>query len=203
MLFVGIDSLGKEKIARELAKTIFGSQTNFVSIGLTSFSSSAGGSGSIEHCKNKRPRTETGRGYLQRFCEAVNENPHRVFFLEDLDQADHFSQMGVKKAIESGKVTLDDDEDEVAVDLQDAIVIFSSESFSTVSRACSPTRRQKIIADQEEEEKDDHQADTAKPISESLDLNVAIEDDGDQSCGDGNWIMGLVDKKIIFKVQEL
>ncbi|XP_030449573.1 protein SMAX1-LIKE 3-like isoform X2 [Syzygium oleosum] len=203
MLFVGIDSLGKEKIARELAKTIFGSQTNFVSIGLTSFSSSAGGSGSTEHCKNKRPRTETGRGYLQRFGEAVNENPHRVFFLEDLDQADHFSQMGVKKAIESGKVTLDDDEEEVAVDLQDAIVIFSCESFSTVSRACSPTRRQKIIVDQEEEEKDDHQADTAKPISESLDLNVAIEDDGDQSCGDGNWIMGLVDKKIIFKVQEL
>ncbi|KAI6670053.1 hypothetical protein NL676_004938 [Syzygium grande] len=203
MLFVGIDSLGKEKIARELAKTIFGSQTNFVSIGLTSFSSSAGGSGSTEHCKNKRPRTETGRGYLQRFGEAVNENPHRVFFLEDLDQADHFSQMGVKKAIESGKVTPDDDEDEVAVDLQDAIVIFSCESFSTVSRACSPTRRQKIIVDQEEEEKDDHQADTAKPISESLDLNVAIEDDGDQSCGDGNWIMGLVDKKIIFKVQEL
>lgn len=204
MLFVGIDSLAKEKIARELAKTIFGSQTNFVSIGLTSFSSSTGGSDLTEHGKNKRPRTETGRRYLQRFGEAVNENPHRVFFLEDLDQADHFSQVGVKKAIESGKVTLDDDDDdEVALDLQDAIVIFSYESFSTVSRACSPATRQKIIEDQEEEEKDEHQADSAKPISESLDLNVAIEDDGDHISGGGNWIMDLVDKKIIFKVQEL
>ncbi|XP_048140505.1 protein SMAX1-LIKE 3-like isoform X1 [Rhodamnia argentea] len=206
MLFVGIDSLAKEKIARELAKTIFGSQTNFVSIGLTSFSYSAGGSDSTKHCRSKRPRTERGRGYLQRFGEAVNENPHRVFFLEDLDQADHFSQMGVKKAIEGGKVTLEDDnddDDEVAVDLQDAIVIFSCESFSAVSRACSPTTRQKMIEDQEEEEKDDHRVDAAKPIGESLDLNVAIEEDGDQICGDGNWIMGLVDERIIFKVQEL
>ncbi|KAL9319031.1 hypothetical protein ACSQ67_015548 [Phaseolus vulgaris] len=84
--FLGIDSEAKEMVSKEVAKVVFGSYSNFVSIGVSSFSTSRGGDSTNEASKNKRARDEFGGSYLQRFGEAVNENPHRVFFMEDLEQ---------------------------------------------------------------------------------------------------------------------
>ncbi|KAG4983017.1 hypothetical protein JHK87_027766 [Glycine soja] len=191
--FLGLDSQAKEMVSKELAKVVFGSYSNFVSIGISSFSSTH------EESKNKRPRDEFGGSYLQRFGEALNENPHRVFFLEDLEQVDHFSKKGVKKGIESGTITLPGGE---SVPLKDAIVIFSSESFSSVPRACSPARTTSPFSDEDMEKNNINKSEEKTPCL-SLDLNMAIEVDVQKNVhldGDTAEILELVDKQINFKI---
>ncbi|KAK7343950.1 hypothetical protein VNO77_13095 [Canavalia gladiata] len=189
MFFLGVDSQAKEGISRELAKVVFGSYSNFVTIGMSSFSST-GDYSTDEKFKRKRPRDELKSTYLQRFGEAMNENPHRVFFMEDLDQVDYFSQKGLKQAIQSGNLTLPCGE---SVPLKDAIVIFSCETFSSsVSR--SPVRKSPSAENKGKETIDD------EIPSLSLDLNIAIEDD----CGSVAFgILELVDKQINFHIQDL
>jgi hypothetical protein len=192
LFFQGVDVEAKEKIARELAKLVFGSsQNNLISISLSSFSSTR--ADSIEDCRNKRSRNEQSCSYIERFAEAVSNNPHRVFLVEDVEQADYCSQMGFKRAIERGSVTKSDGEE---VDLSDSIIILSCESFSSRSRACSPPTKQK--SDQEEKA-------TSPNCSMSLDLNICINDDdsADDQSIDDIGLLDSVDKRIIFKYQEL
>ncbi|KAK7279099.1 hypothetical protein RJT34_24143 [Clitoria ternatea] len=202
MLFLGVDSQAKEMVSKELAKVVFGPYSNFVSIGVSSFSSSSprGDDSTHEESNKKRPRDEFGSSYVQRLGEAVNENPHRVFFMEDLEQVDHFSQKGIKQAIESGSITLNGAE---SVPLMDAIFIFSGESFGSVTRACSTPRTSPPSDENIEKEKND-ESDEKTP-SLSLDLNIGIEVDAQNNVHlDGNiGILELVDKIINFRKQEL
>jgi len=196
LFFLGVDFEGKEKIARELARLVFGSQSNFVSIGLSNFSSSR--ADSTEESKNKRARDELGCSYLERLGLALNENPHRVFFMEDVDGVDNCSQKGIKQAIENGSVTLPDG---AKVPLKDAIIVFSCESFSSVSRACSPPRRQKT-SDHGDKEDEGGMEDKSPVLS--LDLNISFEgDNGDEYSLAENGILESVDRQVIFKIQEL
>ncbi|KAE9621171.1 hypothetical protein Lal_00019835 [Lupinus albus] len=190
MFFLGVGSEAKGVISKELAKVVFGSYSNFVSIGMNSFSSLRD-----NESKNKRPRNEFGSSYLQRFGEAVNENPHRVFFMEDLDQVDNFSQKGIMQAIENGSITLPCGE---YAPLKDAIVIFSCESFSSVSRACSPAKKSQ--SDVNKREENNHNLEE-KNACISLDLNIAIEVDSTNVHVDGDTeILELVDKQINFNM---
>nr|GMC96101.1 protein SMAX1-LIKE 3-like [Ipomoea batatas] len=189
MFFLGVDSEGKERIARELARIVFGSEDNFIPIGISTLSSSPrtrADSAEEEVVSKKRARDEQGRSYLDRFIEAVRENPSRVFFMEDLDQADFHSQKGIKKLIESGSFTPPQDGGE-AVEMKDAIVIFSSESSGAASRAPSPPPPPPPKHIQEE-----------KPC---WDLNVASEDHSDEPNNAG--ILEAVDKQILFRIQVL
>ncbi|KAI7751479.1 hypothetical protein M8C21_022553 [Ambrosia artemisiifolia] len=201
--FLGADHHGKEKIARELAKVIFGSRTNFVQMGLSRFSATRADStdDDQEFASNKRARDENGQSYLERFTEAVQENPNRVFFMEDVEQVDYHSQMGIKKAIKNGRITLNDGQ---TVPFNDAIVIFSCESFSSISRACSPSIRQKY--GEGEGERQETVEDCGKESAISLDLNIATEDhkssyEQESVCDIG--ILDAVDKQVIFKLQML
>ncbi|GAB4836226.1 hypothetical protein Ancab_001141 [Ancistrocladus abbreviatus] len=200
LFFLGVDDEGKLKIARELAKLVFGSQSSFKCIGLSSFSSTTRAD-STDELRNKRMRDEAGHGYLEKFAEAVRENPHRVFYVEDVEQADHCSQNGIKRAIETGSIKLSDGE---TVPLEDAIVIFSCESFSSTSRACSPPTKQKLEENEEAENMDDEIEESSLPCI-PLDLNIAAEV-GDGS-GDNSWgdigILESVDKQIFFKIHVL
>lgn len=188
MFFLGVNSQAKENISKELAKVVFGSYSNFVTIGISSFSSQ--NDSTDEKSNRKRLRDEFGSTYLQRFGEAVNENPHRVFFMEDLEQVDYFTQKGLKKAIESGSLTLPDGE---SVPLKDAIVIFSCESFSSSGSKSHEIKSTSCDEIKGKETMDD------KSSSLSLDLNIAIEDDSTTSIG----ILELVDKQINFNIQDL
>ncbi|XP_006346003.1 uncharacterized protein [Solanum tuberosum] len=162
LLFLGVDSHGKEKISKELAKIIFGSQDCFISIGLSTFSSSTRTDSTDQEVNNKRSRDEQGRSYLERFTNAIQENPRRVFFMEDMDQVDSFSQKGIQKAIESGKLTLPNGD---LVLIKDSIIIFSCvEYFSSISRTCFPTNIQKF----------------SEENNASLDLNIAIGENRDE-----------------------
>ncbi|XP_047323709.1 protein SMAX1-LIKE 3-like [Impatiens glandulifera] len=179
--FLGVDQNGKEMIGKEVARIVFGSYDNYVSIGV---------SGGYSDCmKNKKRMREDqpGSSYLDRFAEAVKENPSRVFFMEDVEKVDYSSQLGIKKAIENGKVSVSDDGE--FVPLKDAIVILSCGSFSSLSRPCSPQRGEN------------------DGLCGPLDLNVgATEDDDhdhDNSVNSIGFIMDIIDRQIIFKIQVL
>ncbi|XP_052184690.1 protein SMAX1-LIKE 3-like isoform X2 [Diospyros lotus] len=194
LVFLGVDFEGKEKIAKELADLIFGCHGSFATIGLSSFSSTSRAD-SREEFSSKRARDESGSSYIDRFAEAVQENPHRVFFLEDIEQADYCSQKGIKRAIESGRIAFPGGG---TVPLKDAIVIFCCDSFSSMSRAPSPSIKHRSKEKEKEEEDDD-------PEGRTLDLNVATEDDGgDEHYSIGNiGILDSADRQIIFKLQVL
>ncbi|TYH54294.1 hypothetical protein ES332_D09G158500v1 [Gossypium tomentosum] len=195
LFFQGVDVQAKEKIAKELARLVFGSQNNFVAIELSSFSSTR--ADSTEDSRSKRSRDEQSCSYMERFAEAVSSNPHRVFFIEDVEQSDYCSQMGFKRAIERGRISKANGEEAV---LSDAIIILSCESFSSRSRACSPPARLKS-----DEEKVGALAleDPTSPCG-SLDLNMSIDDDSllEESIHDIG-LLESVDRKIVFKIQEL
>ncbi|CAK9180591.1 unnamed protein product [Ilex paraguariensis] len=194
LLFQGVDTQAKERISRELAKVVFGSHSNFVSIALSSFSSTR--ADSTEDFR-KRSRNEQSCTYVERFAEAVSSNPHRIFFVEDVEQADYWSQMGLKRAIERGRITNSNGEE---VCLSDAIVILSCESFSSRSRACSPPVKQK--SDRSEEDKGKGLEETSPCVS--LDLNISFEDDSaEHESIDDIGLLDSVDRCIMFKVQEL
>ncbi|PNY10288.1 chaperone protein ClpB1-like protein [Trifolium pratense] len=181
MLFLGVDSQAKELISKELAKVVFGSYSNFVTVGMSSFF--AEGS---DESKKKRKRDEFGSSYMQRFGEAMNENPHRVFYMEDFEQVDYFTQKGIRKAIESGSIILPCGE---SIPLKDAIVIFSSETAFSYDENIG-----KENVDNLEEQ---------KPCL-SLDLNMAIEVDARNAHITEEFrILELVDKQIKFETQEL
>ncbi|GMH13255.1 hypothetical protein Nepgr_015096 [Nepenthes gracilis] len=198
MFFLGFDHEGKLKIARELANLVYGSKSSFTSISCSSFSSTAKAADSTDAPRNKRARNESGQCYLETFAEAVQDNPHRVFYVEDVDQADHCTQKGMKRSIESGRITLANGE---TVPLKDAIVIF----ISSTSRACSPPIKQKLEQENEVAENKDDESQNSSFSSPNLDLNVAAEDghgSGERSVSDVG-ILESVAKKIFFKIPML
>ncbi|XP_059668660.1 protein SMAX1-LIKE 3 [Cornus florida] len=198
LFFQGVDADAKEKIARELARLVFGSHSSFVSIALSSFSSTR--ADSTEDLRNKRSRDEQSCSYLERFAEAVSTNPHRVFLVEDVEQADYCSQMRIKRAIERGRITKSNGEEVI---LSDGIIILSCESFSSRSRACSPPIKQR--SDGCEEDKGGGGLEETSPCV-SLDLNISFDDDDDNAEDQSIDDIGLlesVDRQIIFRIQEL
>lgn len=105
--------------------------------------------------------------------------------MEDMDQVDFFSQKGIQKAIETGKLTLPNGD---LVLIKDSIVIFSCEEyFSSISRTCFPTNIQKFS-----EEKRENDA--------SLDLNIATGENRDENFVYDFGICEAVDKQIMFKI---
>lgn len=194
LFFQGLDVQAKEEIARELAKVVFGSYSNFVSIALSSFSSTRADSDSTDQdmMKNKRSRDEqSSSSYIERLSQAISENPHRVFLVEDVEQADLCSQVGIKRAIQRGKMFNNSSGEEV--NLSDAIIILSCESFSSRSRACSPPPlKQSLEEDQEN-----------SPCV-SLDLNISFDDDDDDDdvSIDDVGILENVDRRIVFKMRD-
>lgn len=193
LFFQGGDVDAKEKIARELARLIFGSEDKLVSIALSSFSSTRA---DASEDRNKRVRDEQNCNYVERFAEAIFSNPHRVFFLEDIEQADYSSQMGIKKAIERGRIPKCVSREEAS--FCDAIIILSCERFRSRSRACSPSTKHKADVSS----RDDDQASS----SISLDLNISInggeEEEDKVAQGESMDEIGLlssVDRCIFFK----
>lgn len=183
-LFQGADAEAKEKVARELARLVFRSYTSFSSIALSSFSSSTRAD-SPENNGYKRLRDEQSSGYIERFAEELAKNPHRVFFVEDVEEADYTAQMGFKRAMQRGRISsLVGD----VVELSDAIVIFSYE------RCTSGIPTNFMLKSSQ----------TRSCLS--LDLNTLVEedtaeDDYDDQSTDDIGLLGWVDGRVAFNVQ--
>ncbi|KAI4373096.1 hypothetical protein MLD38_011259 [Melastoma candidum] len=178
---LGPDSIGKEKFARELGKLVHGSHACFASLTTANI---------VTESSRKRAREEIVRGrYLRIFGEAVNENPHRVFFLEGFDGSDdEISNAGIRKAIRSGKLTVGDGQ---SVSLRDAIVVITYRASDA-----RPLPKRLRYEEEGEVREEDNEADSNHDM---LDLNVAIEDD-DEVEGD---VLDLVDGKFVFNIQEV
>ncbi|GJN21245.1 hypothetical protein PR202_gb08706 [Eleusine coracana subsp. coracana] len=212
LLFLGSDADGKARVARELARLVFGSRNRFVSIGS---SSPAARSGSTERQQkqqegngNKRPRSPSSPAVscVERLYEAVRADPRRVIVVEDVERAGRGCQMGIVEAIESGVVRSRGGGDEAA--LGDAIVVLSCESFDARSRASSPpvtTKKAKLETNEDEEDTGDlrHDKEAATSASaSSFDLNTSVEnDDVEDGCGvaDAAGLLKAVDRAFFFK----
>lgn len=197
LFFNGSDFEGKEKIARELANLIFGSHSYCVSINLNAFSSTRCPDSSADSRRNKRSREELGHGYLERFVDAIRENPHQVIMLEDIDQVDSYSQFVLKNSMERGHIESNNG-DEVSV--SDAIIIFSCESFDSRSRASSPRVKQRSGSDEEREEECNKEEISTCIF---LDLNVCAEDEEVESWPlDDVGLIESVDGNFLFKLPD-
>lgn len=161
----------RENVSRELAKAVFGSYNNFVTVGFND----------DKRSKRKRINDENENGgwsrIVERFGEAVNENPHRVFFI--MEGIDGISKEGIKEAIQSGSLTLNGE----LVPLKDAIVIFTIQEKTDSSSFSSESPKMKKKKKNEEDN------------SLCLDLNIIAVEDND---GD---ILELVDKHVVFREQ--
>ncbi|KAK9170330.1 hypothetical protein Syun_002470 [Stephania yunnanensis] len=200
LFFQGADYDAKEKIARELASLVFGSLDNFTSIGLSSYSSPR--ADSAEEVKNKRSRDEASGSYLERLADAIRVDPHRVLLVEDVEQVDYCSQLGIKRAIEKGVITTSSGEQ---VWLGDAIIVLSCESFSSRSRACSPPLKSKFDECSNEEDQKVVSNEDTSPCT-SWDLNLSAEDEDnvdDHESIDDIGLLESVDRRIIFNLQDL
>lgn len=210
--FQGLDVDGKEKIGLELARVIFGSYTKFVTISLSSFSSPK--TDSVEDSlKNKRGRDEQSCSYIERFGEEMSCDPHRVFLVEDIEQLDYCSQLGLKKVIERGRIMTSSGQE---VSLYDAIIILSCERFSSRSRTSSPSMNTELHIGKHGHHDDDHNhmanvaglnlEDMISPcMSLDLDLNISMDDDDDDGINEDQsideiGILESVDKCVVFKL---
>uniref|UniRef100_A0A0A9CJC8 Clp R domain-containing protein n=1 Tax=Arundo donax TaxID=35708 RepID=A0A0A9CJC8_ARUDO len=216
LLFLGCDADGKERVARELASLVFGSRKSFVSIGGATASSPARSDSSEQPHRRKRPRSTekaSNGSCLDRLYEAVRDNPHRVIFLDDVEQAGRRCQMGVLEAIESGVVRSPGGDGEAA--LGDAIVVLSCECLDSRSRNSSlpppPTaKKAKMVGEEASKEEegtgDHHNEDTiaaavsSSPSSSCFDLNVRVENDEvEESCFRDAGLLKAVDRVFFFR----
>ncbi|XP_072998592.1 protein SMAX1-LIKE 3-like [Typha latifolia] len=180
LLFLGCNVEAKEKIAKELANLVFSSYTNFTSIGLSTYSSMRPDTDNDR--VYKRPRSEASHTYLERFIEAIHNNPHRVILMEDIDQVDYNSLLGIKNATEKGKIESSIGEE---VGVSDAIIILSCESFT------------KRSLETDEENQKECEKETESSVHFDLNLSADNMEDG-WSSGDVD-IVDMVDRTFLFK----
>ncbi|RWV86486.1 hypothetical protein GW17_00051616 [Ensete ventricosum] len=192
LLFQGSDAEGKERIGRELARLVFGSSTDFITVvGHSNLSSTQSDSTDVL-LQIKRSRAEASHSHLQSLFEAVRENPHRVIMMEDIEQVDHYTLTGIKRATERGKLqSYGGDE----VGLCDAIIILSCESFDSRSRACSPLVKQRA------ESEDEKEVDAF--VSLDLNLCAADEDLDDYYYFDSAGLLECVDRAFFFNLPDV
>uniref|UniRef100_A0ACD5Z612 Uncharacterized protein n=1 Tax=Avena sativa TaxID=4498 RepID=A0ACD5Z612_AVESA len=199
LLFLGCDTDGKEKVARELASLVFGSRRSFVLIDVNALSPARSDS-TDQHRAAKRPRPEASRSYsyLERLFEAVRDNPHRVILMDGVDQVDRRCLVGIKEAIESGVVRSHVGDE---VSLGDAIVVLSCESFDSRSRSCcSPPTTKNAKAMSEE-------AVTTSSTESCFDLNMSVDDveeveEEEECCFGDAGLFKAVDRTLFFRPPE-
>uniref|UniRef100_A0A0D9VGS3 Clp R domain-containing protein n=1 Tax=Leersia perrieri TaxID=77586 RepID=A0A0D9VGS3_9ORYZ len=224
MLFLGGDAESKERVARELARLVFGSTHSFVSIGGAGNrydASSSDSGGEIRRRKRSRPETETttSEDHLDALYDAVKDNPRRVIMMERVDRAGRRCHEGIRDAIESGVVRRSSRDGETAV-LGDAIVVLTCESFDDDGDDQSRIKKKAKTADgatqgdHELNDDDDQQqrrkdASSSSPLSSCFDLNMSVEEDfavDEERCsgeaGGGQLLLKAVDRVLFFRSME-
>ncbi|CAN6339719.1 unnamed protein product [Urochloa humidicola] len=208
LLFRGRDSDGKTAMARELARLVFGSYAEFTSISAASPSeltmARSPGSNSGDSIKRKgSPDGDRGGYIMQRFYEAIRENPHRVVMIHGGAEHDSVLAGIIKDAMASGTVRGCDSD--VVISLEDAIVVSSDEGFESRSRVSSPqpVKQQRVMTsdvDDKVVENDGAEKLGAVPLF-GLDLNACASKDGEEgSCSPNDMeILKAVDGVFLFQ----
>ncbi|CAN6469865.1 unnamed protein product [Victoria cruziana] len=104
LCFLGLDCVGKKRVASALAETLFGSPKNLISINLGSHSVAADSNSIFGRQEidgyDIRFRGKTTVDYI---AEEITKKPLSVIFLENLDKADLLVQSSLSRAIKTGK----------------------------------------------------------------------------------------------------
>ncbi|CAN6357696.1 unnamed protein product [Urochloa humidicola] len=200
LLFRGRDTDGKTAMARELARLVFGSYADFISVAASPEITSGFNSG--DSLKRQRsPNSERG-GYMQRFYEAIRENPHCVVMING--GAEHDSVAGIiKDAMATGTVRGCDDSDLVSC-LEDAIVVSCDEGFESRSRVSSPrpVKQQRAMTNDVGGTVEDDGAEKEAVARLGLDLNACATIDAEEgsfSQNDDMEILKAVDGIFLFR----
>lgn len=120
LLILGPDRVGKRKIAKALAETIFGSQDKVLSLSICMQNSP-----NARSC-HQEPDIDyslRGKTYVDRLAEVVSSNPHSVVLLEEIEQADKIVMAAIVNAMERGKLM---DSNGREVSLSDSIILMTS-----------------------------------------------------------------------------
>ncbi|WVZ88429.1 hypothetical protein U9M48_034951 [Paspalum notatum var. saurae] len=202
LLFQGRDSDGKTAMARELARLVFGSYAEFTCITAASKLTPApahSGSNPGHRIKRQRSSPEKEHGYMERFYEAIRENPHRVVLIDGVEY--DMDQDGIKNAMASGTVSCCNGD---VVSLKDAIVVVCCEVFESRSRVSSPRPlKQRVMSSGVDSKVEDDGVDKGAAPRFALDLNAcAIDEEGEEgssSPDDDIEILKFVDGVFFFQ----
>jgi ATP-dependent Clp protease ATP-binding subunit ClpA len=201
LLFHGRDTDGKKAVAQELARLVFGSYTNFISISLSNYTPVHSKSSSGEVIlKRQRSLGNGPHGYVQRLYDTILENPHRVIMIDGVDQLDCESEVSIRSAITNGRITSCNGGE---ASLEDAIVILSCETLDdSRSTGSSPRLNQRAI-DNEGDEEGNCRTNIEKgsePYCFIFDLNACVEDGEGDNEGGASDIPHTVDGLFLFQV---
>uniref|UniRef100_A0A0A8YFB9 SMAX1-like nucleotide binding domain-containing protein n=1 Tax=Arundo donax TaxID=35708 RepID=A0A0A8YFB9_ARUDO len=201
LLLQGRDSDGKKAVAQELARLVFGSYTEFISIALSEFTPVYSESNSGELILKRQRSPDNGHGYVQSLYEAIAENPHRVVMVESVEQLDYDSTISIRNAVANGRIKgCNGDE----MSLEDAIIVLSCEALDSRSSTSSHRFKQRVIDNDGEE---GNGMNTEKGMESScfgLDLNACADDgEGDEeNAPDSVRILNIVDGVFCFQLTE-
>ena len=172
LLFQGRDDDGKAAMARELARLVFGSYAEFTCITAAKLALLAPSGDCLK--RQRSPADNEQHGYMQRFYEAIRENPHRVVMIDGVE--DDFSEVGIKNAMATGTVRGFGGD---TVSLEDAIVVSCQVSGSR-SRVSSPrpVKQRRFMGDVDSKAEDGGVEKGAVPRF-GLDLNTCAAMDGE------------------------
>ncbi|PNT65406.1 hypothetical protein BRADI_4g42000v3 [Brachypodium distachyon] len=181
LLFRGKDRRGKKAVALELTRLVFCTYTEFAS------SDSDPGLNTMSKGRYAR---NNGAYAGTRLLEAILENPHRVVFIDGIDDLDHELGAAIKNVIATGRITRCNGTNG---GLEDAIIVLCSDGVTSPSLARAKRRRINSNGQQNNEESRHHF---------SLDLNAPAEDqeyveeeeeDGEKMADNDAGIIGIVD----------
>ncbi|CAM0950078.1 unnamed protein product [Alopecurus aequalis] len=188
LLFRGKDVHGKKAMAQELAKLVFGSYTKFAFLNTGDTSSEAG-----DLALKRRKSPDVNNGYVGiRLFEEIIEDPHRVVFINDIDQLDHESETAIKNVIATGRIMGCNGLG--VASMEDSIVVLSYEASESRPLASSspPTKRRQIGGLDREEGGVKKQVESRRFL---FDLNAHMDDveEEEEKAVDIAGIMGVVD----------
>ncbi|XP_037418246.1 protein SMAX1-LIKE 3-like [Triticum dicoccoides] len=197
LLFHGRDGVVKTAVARELARLVFGSYTDFTA--LQGYPDIAAQTGKLALKRHRSPENNgdgNGGDVGARLFKAIAENPHRVILIDGVDQLGRDLETRIKNAVAGGTLMGGCNGD--VVDLEDAIIVLSSnvlDSRSMVS-ASSPRVKRRFTR-QNCEDGDAAEMEMRSRRHLSWDLNVcAVDEDEEEGSFDG--IMNVVDGVFLF-----
>ena len=189
LLFHGNDHYGKKLMAQELSKVIFGSYTEFSMVNSVDSSSDTG----KLVLKTKRSRDSDKIYVLRTLFEDILENPHRVVFIDGINQLDYESEIAIKNVISTGGIKGCNGSD--MANLEDIIVVLSSgEGSCSRTFASCPLVNSGTTNTSNRKEDANKKGLESRPFS--FDLNVCaddLEEENENTVDNKAGIMNAVD----------
>ncbi|KQJ92165.1 hypothetical protein BRADI_4g42011v3 [Brachypodium distachyon] len=182
LLFRGKDRRGKKAMALELARLVFGSYTEFTSSdrdpGLKIMSTG-------RHAHYDAVYVGT------RLLEAILENPHRVVFINDIDDLDHeFMGAAIMNRIVTGRLMGCNGSNG---GLEEAIIVLSSDEVASSSSPRAKRQRISSSGQRNGEESPRHFRLDLNTPAEDQEYVVEEEEDEEYLVDKDAGIMGIVD----------